>query len=336
MGTSRRLPHFEEKCYFPPASSVNSPDLQSLKDARSDNTENQIIGFLNINSLWNKIIDLRGVLKHTSLDYFVLSETKLDNSFPCVQSQISDYEIRARRDQNKYGGGLIDFAKKGLICKRLKTFETVNNECICSELTVSKKMWVCFSVYRPPSRENLELFFEERTSCLSKAGETYENFIVMGDFNIDIRTKGREYEKFEDFCSLFNLSNLIKTETCFSKNHKSTIDLFTANKPNIFQHMNITETGLSDFHKMIGTFFKATITWLKPRKIYYRNYKNFGKSSFLLDLKSTNLDSSSIDPDENYIFLTNQFLKVVNQHVPLKVKTLRGNHAPFVDKQLRK
>ena len=87
---------------------------------------------------------------------------------------------------------------------------------------------------------------------------------------------------------------------------------------------------------MIGAFFKAKITRLKPRKIYYRNYKNFDKSSFLLDLKSTNLDSPSIDPDENYIFLTNQFLKVVNQHAPLKVKILRGNHAPFVDKQLRK
>ena len=49
-----------------------------------------------------------------------------------------------------------------------------------------------------------------------------------------------------------------------------------------------------------------------------------------------NLDSSSIDPDENYIFLTNQFLKGVNQHASLKVKILRGNHAPFVDKQLRK
>ena len=53
-------------------------------------------------------------------------------------------------------------------------------------------------------------------------------------------------------------------------------------------------------------------------------------------MKSTNLNSSSIDPDEDYIFLTNQFLKVVNQHAPLKVKILRGNHAPFVDKQLRK
>ena len=100
--------------------------------------------------------------------------------------------------------------------------------------------------------------------------------------------------------------------------------------------MYVTETGLSDFHKMIGTFFKAKIAWLKTRKIYYRNYKNFDKSSFLLDLKSTNLDSPSIDPDENYIFLTNQFLKVVNQHAPLKVKILRGNHALFVGKQPRK
>ena len=87
---------------------------------------------------------------------------------------------------------------------------------------------------------------------------------------------------------------------------------------------------------MISTFFKAKITRSKLRKIYYRNYKNFDKSIFLLDLKSTNLDSSSVDPDENYIFLTNQFLKVVNQHAPLKLKVLRENHAPFVDKQLRK
>ena len=87
---------------------------------------------------------------------------------------------------------------------------------------------------------------------------------------------------------------------------------------------------------MISTFFKAKITRSKPKKIYYRNYKNFDKSIFLLDLKSTNLDSSSVDPDENYIFLANQFLKVVNQHTPLKVKILRENHASFLDKQLRK
>ena len=89
----------------------------------------------------------------------------------------------------------------------------------------------------------MKLFFEELSSCLSKASETYENFIVMADFNIVIRTKGREYAKFEDFCSLFDLQNLIKTETCFSENQKSGIDLFTTNKPNCFQHTYVTETG---------------------------------------------------------------------------------------------
>ena len=127
-------------------SSVKSPDLQSLKAARYDNTENPVIGYLNISSLWNKIIDLREVLKHISLDYFVFSETKLDNNFPCAQFQISDYEIRASRDRNKNGGGLIKLVKKGLICKRLKTFEIVNSDCICSELTISNKKCVCFSV----------------------------------------------------------------------------------------------------------------------------------------------------------------------------------------------
>ena len=175
-----------------------------------------MIGYLNINSLRNKIIDLREVLQHSSLDYFLLSEAKLDNSFPCAQFQISDYEIRARGDRNKYGGGLIEFVKKGLIRKRLKTFETVNSECICSELTISNEKWVCFSVYHPLSQENLKLLFNEQSSCLSKASETHETFTVMRDFNIGIRTKCREYEKFADFCSLFNFSSLIKSETFFS------------------------------------------------------------------------------------------------------------------------
>ena len=34
--------------------------------------------------------------------------------------------------------------------------------------------------------------------------------------------------------------------------------------------------------------------------------------------------------------MTNQFLNVENQHARLKVKILRENHTPFVDKQIRK
>ena len=78
-----------------------------------------LCGYLNINSLRNKIHDLRLIIHDVHLDYFKISETKLDNSFPNAQLTINNYGIRARRDKDKYGGGLIEFVRKGLICKRL-------------------------------------------------------------------------------------------------------------------------------------------------------------------------------------------------------------------------
>ena len=108
-----------------------------------------------------------------SPDYLVHSETKLDDNFPTAQFSLVNYDIRARHDRDKNGGGLIEFVKKGLICKRLKIFEPRKSECICSEITVSKKKCLCFSIYRPPSHDNLELFFDELTTFLSKVSESF-------------------------------------------------------------------------------------------------------------------------------------------------------------------
>ena len=246
------------------------PDLQILHDARIKYPKNPLLGYLNINSLKNKITDLREIIGDLSIDYFVLSETKLDDSFPSAQFFLNDYEIRARRDRDKHGGGLIEFVRKGFICKRIKELETINSECICSELTIRNKKWICFSIYRPPYQSNLKCFFEELTSSLSKASNKYENFIVMGDFNIDICNSGIGHDMLEEFCNLFNLTNLIKSETCFTKNHKSTIDLIITNRPSSFQKSYVTETGLSDFHKLISTFSKSHFSRLKPKVVQYR------------------------------------------------------------------
>ena len=159
----------------------------------------------------------------------------------------------------------------------------------------------------------------------------------MGDFNIDIT---KEYfsgfDKLEELCDTFNLTNLIKSETCYTNNHKSTIDLFFPNKPLSFQGTSTTETGLSDCHKLISSFMRSFVSRLKPKIIFFRHYKKFDETKFLSDLKYTNFSFTSGDPNENYLLLTNSFSKIVEKHVPLKKKTLRGNHAPFISKELRK
>ena len=60
---------------------------------------------------------------------------------------------------------------------------------------------------------------EELTDRFHKGGEFYENFVILGDFNIDVKVTSRELDKLEEPCNLFNLPNSIRSETCFTRDH---------------------------------------------------------------------------------------------------------------------
>ena len=60
------------------------------------------------------------------------------------------------------------------------------------------------------------------------------------------------------------------------------------------------------------------------------------KYAFLNGVAKLKFELGSKDPHEGYDTITNNFLKVVNKHAPLKKKTIRGNDAPFMNKEFRK
>ena len=120
------------------------------------------------------------------------------------------------------------------------------------------------------------------------------------------------------------------------KNSKSIIDLILTNKHLSFQKAHVAETGLSDYHKMIVTFFKPCSSRLKTKVIYYRSYKKFNESDFLCSLKKSNVDFFKNDPNQNYNLLIDKFLGIANKHTPLKKKFVRGNNAPFMNREFQK
>ena len=144
------------------------------------------------------------------------------------------------------------------------------------------------------------------------------------------------YGKLDTFCDLFNLRNLIHSETCLMKNHKSTIDFFLTNKPESFFKTYSTEAGLIDYHKLISTFFKSRAPKLELKVIFYRNYKKFDEKSFLHDLQNKNLSMSSNDPNVNYKSITENFLEVIDKHAPLKKKLVRCNQGTFMNRDFQK
>ena len=203
----------------------------------------------------------------------------------------------------------------------------LNIEVICSEVTISNKNWVIFSIHRLVKTRYLKY--------LNQTCKNYDNFIVMRDIDIDIRQTSSESHKLDEFCSLFSLKNIIKSDTCFTKLHSSTIDLLLTNKPN-FKKTNAIETGLSDHQKLICTFSKSCFERLKPKIVYYRNYKKFNEANFVNDVKNCDFSLKNDDPNKNYDFLTNTFINIVNKHALLERKFIRGNQAPFMTRNLRK
>ena len=83
----------------PPNKAHLNPFFQ-IKKLRIKNPERVITGNLNINSLPNKFKQLKDiVLKY--VDVIVLTETKLDDSFPKAQLLVDGFSEPERYDRNR-------------------------------------------------------------------------------------------------------------------------------------------------------------------------------------------------------------------------------------------
>lgn len=63
--------------------------------------------------------------------------------------------------------------------------------------------------------------------------------------------------------------------------------------------------------------------------------KFFNETNFLKDVENHDFSLSTDNPNENYAFLTNTFIGIVNKHAPLKKKFIRSQ-APFMTRNLGK
>ena len=69
-----------------------------------------------------------------------------------------------------------------------------------------------------------------------------------------------------DFCDTFSLKNLISGKTCFKAVSGTSVDVMITIIPRSFQKAAIIETGLSDHHKLIASFFRIHFARLPPKK----------------------------------------------------------------------
>ena len=186
-----------------------------------------------------------------------------------------------------------------------------------------------------PESINRDILFEEINNTLSKAINKYQNILFIGDLNIDLKVTNNDKKHFlEDLCDTFDFTNMIKAKTCFMSIEGSSIDVMLTNKPRSFYKTITIETGLSDHHKMVVSFFRSHYNLkLKPKNIIYRDTRNINMELFKNDIRNLPFDELHRFSDSFSGFVT-LFKSIVDRHAPIKKKKIRGNNKPFMNKEL--
>ena len=196
---------------------------------------------------------------------------------------------------------------------------------------IARKKWIISCSYNPKRTS-----IANHISALNKSTDIYtskyDSLIFLDGFNAGVVDRDIKY-----FCSSYNLSSMVNKATCYKNPEKPTcIDVILINCPRSFQNSLKVETELSDFHKMVLTVMKTFYRKSQHKIIHYRNHKNFSNDIFrepLQKIFTQNLINGCDKDVGDFLIFCN---KTLDQYAPRKKKYVRGNHSPFMNKNLSK
>ena len=159
------------------------------------------------------------------VDILVITETKLDSTFPTTQFWIEGYSEPSRFDRNRNGGGVLIYVREGISSKLLTDRKLPHDiEGIFVELNLIKYKCSLFRSYHPPSQSDKYLFNHVKNG-LDIYTKFYDKYTLVEDLN------AKESEPCNlQFLFEMNAKNIVMEPTCFkSLSNPSCIDLVITN-----------------------------------------------------------------------------------------------------------
>ena len=188
-----------------------------------------------------------------NIDVLLVSETKIDDSFPNGNFLIDWFSMPYRLDRNSNGGGLMLFVRED-IPSNLVEAEAKPIEGFYTELNLHNDKWLLNCSYNP-HENNIGNHLKAFSDFLDSHSSTYKKVLILGDFNVEV-----DDQNMKTFCDIYNLTSLIKQLTCYKNpSHPKCIDLILTNVPQSFQTTCVAEAGLLDFHLMTLTVMRKRV-----------------------------------------------------------------------------
>ena len=300
---------------------------------------------LNINSLLPKIDEVRNFIKKANPAIIGFSESKLDNTILDSEIAIEGY-VLIRLDRNRHGGGIACYIKENI------SFNIINGlsdriEGIIFDILLPKTKALMVGIfYRPPDQIN---FLELLSQDFENLDFSNRELFFLGDFNINLYKNGKYIlgksviagdpnnflvRKYNEFCSLFSLKQLIQEPTRITCNSpESLLDHILTNSTKNISQFGIVDISISD-HQMI--YFTRKTNFLKfhiHNEKRFRSLKKYTEKNFRELLRTVNFPDYTSFDDVNIAYgdFFMKLMNVIDEIAPFKVGRRKNNTPEWFD-----
>lgn len=296
------------------------------------------VAHININSLRNKLSEIENLLSEKNVYILALTETHLDQTFEDGELFIQGYNVY-RKDRNKYGGGVAFYIRDHLPVKIRTDVMISDIEALWLQIQMPHtKPLLMACCYRPPSADGA--YLDKICDMFDRSSTSGYEVYFMGDMNIDwLSGKCPLKNKLVNVANICGLTQVINKPTrtllkTDGKGSSTCIDHVFTNVPELCSAILCIPVGYSD-HKLIMINRKVKMIKAGPKIIHKRSYRFFRKEEFIDVQNSSWLNVlSKTDPEALYEF-NNIFMRLVDQHAPLKKFVVRATSTPWLDKELK-
>ena len=268
-----------------PGSGLENNNMRAKK-ARQRSTRNVIVAHLIVRWIrsketfylvWQTITDNHLVI-------LTISESWLDPSINVSDLQIPGY-ILFWRDRGSPGGSLCVYIKdiyKASVIGNLSNISENSFQQLWLEVSCKKfKSFLLCMVYRPPNTPIS--FLETLSKSFMDSLLVGSEVVILGDLNCNVLEACYEGRALIEFCSTFNLTQLVESPTRVTETCKSIIDIVLTTNKDFVENCVVTSSSISN-HNLVC--FNLKLTAPRPHRSYVtiRSYKNCDCDNFLVDL----------------------------------------------------
>lgn len=307
---------------------VKKLNVQGLKN-------NLRCAHINANGLFNKLDEVKILLKEAKFDLLTITESHLTNDLHNDNEiSIEGYSFlrNDRSGKKNHWGGVIVYYRNSLELHQINVETEV--ESIWLELMIKSQKLLVGNIYRPPNDKN---FLQQINLILNKISHR-NNILLIGDFNIDMFDNNKALTKdFKQTLDRHNLVNVIRTHTRITESSKTLIDLaITADNSKILRS-GTHGVGISD-HDLIFVVMNLFTRKTPPRLISVRSYKNIDTIKIKQELETVPWHIIGLfdDPDDSLWCWQHLLRSVISQHVKIRKVKVKGNNQMWMTGEVRK